>query len=203
MSALVFLTTVPAGAVPLEYLIEGTARYQEGPDTTLDGASLSIVMGIDCEAEPFDGIPNEVAGYHFDEGSGWLSIAGTVGSDGTYPGSGGIWLWDQDGFMTEAIGIYGSQFVIPGTEVYAFSIFMEDCLGMVQALDSVAVPTSIDLDAFSGHDSRLRVMTEAGSVNGYLIDDVAITITVIPEPSSLALLVLGVVVIVGRRADRQ
>ena len=191
--------------VPLEYRIEGVAEYREGPDTGLDGAQISIVLGIDSAAVPFY-LEDEAARYRFTEAAVALTIAGSVASDGTYPGTGEFYLglYNRDAFMYDLLSISpnldGSEapFTIPGTDVYAFGIRLVDEI-TAQALDGVAVPTSIDLESWPTREGWLRIMVGEESVKGYDLVDFTISITEIPEPGTLSLLALGVAIRLRRR----
>ena len=192
--ALVMLAVLSSAAfsTPLLYQISGVAEYQAGPDTGLDGADISILLGIDSEAEPFYQVGETYAAYCFDVGSVSLTVAGGAALDGTYPGADPFQLrifLQGPGWAELHIGgdyTEGPPFAIPGTPVHGFTFNLLD--GSGEVLDSIAVPTSIDVDAAEAVGAIFHVTTEDGPVYGYFLEDLAVKITPIPEPGTLGLL---------------
>lgn len=187
-----------AVAVPLEYRITGTAEYWEGPDTVLDGALIEFVATIDSEAEPIRGEDPIIAVYEFDVGSPTLTITGSDGADGVYRSlvTYELLITNQDTSWYDAITIHPAlrsvppAFIIPNVEVNSFGFQMPDITGT--AIDSLEVPTFLDLDAFSGRTASLSHDADVGGYLAYTITNPDLSITVIPEPSTLVLIGIGI-----------
>lgn len=200
-----------ADAVPLEYKISGTAVYDEGPDTALDGAFIEFTARIDSEAEPFDVVePDEIAQYYFEAGSVTLAVSGSPASDGVYGTSVPFVLFvgNLDAGSLDEIVIgreAGSDkpFEIAGSLAGTFGIGLFDW--SATALDDTSVPLEVFLNDYDYTYAGLGVFTSDGVVAGYTLTNVEFTIWPIPELSSLTSLgaMSVVVTIVYRRSRSQ
>lgn len=198
---LVFASTGgTAGAGPYKFTFSGEAVPFTDHDA-LAGAWVAFSFIIDSEAVPDVGPFGGVAWYISSIQDASLMISGSPDADGSYGAVGPFTMTvaDTDAFFEDYVHISQEPdglFEVPGTNGIGVVIDLWDPFADV--LDSTDVPIKISLDDF--YDVDYLLASPLGGANLlYTIPMMEMTITPVPEPSSVVCLAIGAAILLRRR----